>query len=97
MISYLGIINLSSELVGQYNTPNLLHLVGLTFVAAGFQVQNFYHSRAHEDVGGRPERVPRIETRKQPNHAHEWNIGVGISSENLLEKLFGSRHDRAQD
>ena len=77
--------------------PNLLDLVGLAFIAAWLQVQNFSHFRAHEDVVVAPDAFRESQAQKQVDHAREGNIGIGIPSEDLFEKLFGPRHGRAQD
>lgn len=76
---------------------NLSDLVGLAFIAARLQIQNFFHPLADEDVVVTADAFCESETRKQVDHAREGNVGIGISSEDLFEKFFGTRHDRAQD
>ena len=49
MTSYLGIYT-ASQLVLQYNMPDLLHLIGFGFAALGLQVQDFLDTLFPENV-----------------------------------------------
>ena len=92
MISYL-LIRFSGQPISNYNIPDLFYLVGLTFVSAWLQIQDFINSVAKENVVAALHTFLKAEAPQELQHSGKRNIRVSVASQNLLEKFVRSRHD----
>jgi hypothetical protein len=91
MISYLDIRS-SRQLIIDYNIPDLLDLVGFTFVASGLQVQYFCHAIADKNVVASFDAFLETQTFQECDHSSKWDVRIRTAPKNLVEKFLVAGH-----
>src|SRR6185312_548248 len=90
--SYLG-IGLSRETIRDYNIPNLLHLVWLTFGATGLQVENLGYTLSRKDVTiCHPD--PTNENKKRPHRKNRCGLLILSLAVTYVPASFPAQYHR---
>src|SRR5712691_2111729 len=95
MISYLVIIG-TCQLVGQYNMPDLFHLIGLALRAFCLKIQDFRDTLFCEDVMAPADSFFEAEGLEKLPHRAKRYIRIRVAAQDLFKRFFGSRHSYLQ-
>src|SRR5271165_53289 len=95
IISYL-VIGFSRELarqtIGNYNTPDLFHLIGFALAGIRLQIKNLSNAVAKKDVVAALYALPEAKSLEQLHQAGKRDICVGVSAEDLQKQFVQARH-----
>jgi hypothetical protein len=91
MISYLG-IGFYRQAVGNYNIPDLFHLVRFALSGMRLQVEDFGDAIAEEYMVAALDALLEPKPLQKLHHAEKGDICVCAAPQNLVEKFIRSRH-----